>query len=140
MIKQITKVALSILILTVMLSSSLALSTNYTYADQTVGGGVEQIVVNEDGTITVPDVQPGDGTKYINSKMTDVINLFKGIVKTIAVVAIIIGLVILVSGVFSGSQHVSKGLIIMAASIFIYVAVANAEYIISFFSTWLSTP
>lgn len=85
----------------------------------------------------------GDGSlskaeDYVEKKLFDVVGFFQSFVKPLTYVTFIISTIALLFGVITGSKSKFKGLLGMAFSIFVYVAVVFAPQIVEYFSAWLS--
>lgn len=85
----------------------------------------------------------GDGSlskaeDYVGKKLFDVVGFCQSFIKPLTYVTFIISTIALLFGVVTGSKSKFKGLLGMAFSIFVYVAVVFAPQIVEYFSAWLS--
>lgn len=89
-------------------------------------------------TDVVPSVNVDKATKWATNKSSDVITFLQSIVRPIAVIIFIVSALIALCGSAFGSSSVSKGLVGMAISVFMFTAVTFAPDLINFFSNWLA--
>ena len=75
---------------------------------------------------------------YVETKLFDVVGFFQSFIKPLTYVTFIISTIMLLFGVVTDSKSKFKGLLGMAFSIFVYVAVVFAPQIVEYFSSWLS--
>lgn len=89
-------------------------------------------------TDVVPNVSVDKATHWATNKGSDAITFLQSAVRPIAIIVFIISaLVALCGGVFGGNA-VTKGLIGMGISVFMFTAVTFAPDLVNFFSNWLA--
>lgn len=92
-----------------------------------------------DGSEYIPNTTMGDANRWVSDKGDDLVGLGATIAQPISVLGFILGLFITLIGAFSRSSHLSKGLLVMAISIVVYVGAVFAPEIVFYFSNWLSS-
>lgn len=89
------------------------------------------ITINPDGTIELPDVDMEDVNNYLNDKTNSTINFIKGIVLKFTVILFFIGLITMIFGMLT-SKSALKGLVVLVFAVVLFVLTYNAEYILAF--------
>lgn len=77
--------------------------------------------------------------KYVSTKMLDVVSFLQAIIKPFIYITFMISAIMIILGIVGGSKSKFKGLLGMAFSVLVYIAVAQAPQIIDFLSLWLSS-
>lgn len=105
---------------------------------------IEAGMENKNGvSITNKNTIQGGGTlskaeNYVDSKLGDVVSFFQSCIKPFTYVMFIISAISILVGIVTGSKHKFAGLLGMAFSILVYVAVTFAPQIVDYFSAWLA--
>lgn len=92
-----------------------------------------------DGSNYIPDTTIEDANQWVSKKGEDLVGLGGTIAEPIAILGFMLGLFITLAGAFTKSNHVIKGLIVMAISIVVYVGAIFAPDLVHYFSTWLAS-
>lgn len=105
---------------------------------------IESATENKNITINDDDnTIKGGGTlekaeDYVDSKLNDVVGFLQSFVKPFAYASFIISAIAILIGVVTNSKHKFAGLLGMAFSILIYVAITFAPQIVEYFAAWLA--
>lgn len=105
--------------------------------------GMDESIANAgDGTMEgaagIPETTIEDANQWVADKGNDLVGLGGTLAEPIAIIGFMLGLFITLLGGFTKSSVLSKGLLVMAISIIVYVGVAFAPELIHYFSSWLA--
>lgn len=92
-----------------------------------------------DGSAYIPDTTIEDANQWVNEKGNDLIGFGGNVAEKIAILGFMVGLLVTLVGAVSRSHHITKGFIIMAISICVYVGAVFAPEIVHYFSRWLTS-
>lgn len=105
-----------------------------------VGNGNAKI---DNGIANNNSIIQGGGTlskaeSYVDDKLGDVVGFFQSAIKPFTYVMFIISAIFILLGIVTGSKNKFYGLLGMAFSVIVYVAVMYAPQLVDYFSAWLS--
>lgn len=92
-----------------------------------------------DGSSYIPDTTIEDANQWVNDKGEDLVGLGGTIAEPLSIIGFMLGLFITLAGAFTRSNHIVKGLLVMAISIVVYVGTVFAPELVQYFSTWLAS-
>lgn len=111
--------------------------TNSTTSTTGTTGGTSMSDI--DGSKQIPDTTINDANNWVAKKGNDLVGLGGTIAEPISIIGFMVGLLITLAGAVSKSNHIIKGLLVMAISIGVYVGTVFAPELVQYFSTWLSS-
>ena len=136
--KHFSVIILIVMLLMTFIATGTLFASQDEHFEESINQIEENVQIDNDGRVTITKTESSDLTSRFEQKGYEVINFLRRIAQPLAILAFLIGALMIVIGQITGSRMKNTGMMVLLFTAISYAGIVFAPEILDSFISWLS--